>query len=151
VLFEPPRFFDALLRGRHAREAPDITARICGICPVAYQMSAVHALERLFGVSIDPAVRATMRVAIERERDAARLRITELNRSLDDIDGSVDAANTDDEHDPEGATVAYERAQVVSLLQEAQRRLDALADAAGRIDAGAYGVCERAPRVRATG
>ena len=50
VLFEPPRFFDALLRGRHAREAPDITARICGICPVAYQMSAVHALERLFGV-----------------------------------------------------------------------------------------------------
>lgn len=62
VLFEPPRFFDALLRGRHAREAPDITARICGICPVAYQMSAVHALERLFGVSIDPAVRALRRL-----------------------------------------------------------------------------------------
>ena len=62
VLFEPPRFFDALLRGRHAREAPDITARICGICPVAYQMSAVHALERLFDVSIDPAVRALRRL-----------------------------------------------------------------------------------------
>ena len=62
ALFEPPRFFDALLRGRHAREAPDITARICGICPVAYQMSAVHALERLFGVAIDPAVRALRRL-----------------------------------------------------------------------------------------
>ncbi len=62
ALFEPPRFFDALLRGRHAAEAPDLTARICGICPVAYQMSAVHALERLFGVAIDPAVRALRRL-----------------------------------------------------------------------------------------
>ena len=84
-----------------------------------------------------------MRVAIERERDAARVRITELSRSFDDIAGSVDTANTDDEHDPEGATLAFERAQVVSLLQEARRRLDALADAAGRIDAGTYGVCQR--------
>lgn len=62
ALFEPPRFFDAFLRGRHAREVPDITARICGICPVAYQMSAVHALERLFDVPIDPGVRALRRL-----------------------------------------------------------------------------------------
>ena len=40
-IFEPPRFFEAFLRGRVAPEVPDITARICGICPVAYQMSAV--------------------------------------------------------------------------------------------------------------
>ncbi|MCL5670418.1 MAG: Ni/Fe hydrogenase subunit alpha, partial [Acidobacteria bacterium] len=39
-IFEPPRFFEAFLRGRSFREAPDITARICGICPIAYQMSA---------------------------------------------------------------------------------------------------------------
>ena len=44
-IFEPPRFFEALLRGRSFLEAPDITARICGICPVAYQMSAVNAME----------------------------------------------------------------------------------------------------------
>ena len=44
-IFEPPRFFEALLRGRAFTEAPDITARICGICPVAYQMSATHAME----------------------------------------------------------------------------------------------------------
>ena len=44
-IFEPPRFFEAFLRGRSFQEVPDITARICGICPVAYQMSAVHALE----------------------------------------------------------------------------------------------------------
>jgi coenzyme F420-reducing hydrogenase alpha subunit len=52
-IFEPPRFFEAFLRGRHYSEAPDITARICGICPVAYQMSAVHAMEDAFGVKVD--------------------------------------------------------------------------------------------------
>ncbi len=41
-IYEPPRFFEAFLRGREVREVPDITARICGICPVAYQMSACH-------------------------------------------------------------------------------------------------------------
>jgi coenzyme F420-reducing hydrogenase alpha subunit len=46
-IFEPPRFFEALLRGRSFLETPDITARICGICPVAYQTSAVNALESL--------------------------------------------------------------------------------------------------------
>jgi len=52
-IYEPPRFFEAFLRGRHFSEAPDITARICGICPIAYQMSAVHAIERALGVRID--------------------------------------------------------------------------------------------------
>lgn len=61
-IFEPPRFFEAFLRGRRADEAPDITARICGICPVAYQMSAVHALERAFAVRIDPAIRLLRRL-----------------------------------------------------------------------------------------
>ncbi len=51
-IFEPPRFFEALLRGREMWEAPDITARICGICPVAYQMSAVGAMENALGVSV---------------------------------------------------------------------------------------------------
>ena len=51
-IFEPPRFFEAFLQGRHVNEVPDIVARICGICPVAYQMSAVHALEPIFGVEI---------------------------------------------------------------------------------------------------
>ena len=61
-IFEPPRFFEAFLRGRHFREVPDITARICGICPVAYQMSSCHALEKALGVAdqIDPGIR-TMR------------------------------------------------------------------------------------------
>ena len=52
-IYEPPRFFEAFLRGRAFTEAPDITARICGICPVAYQMSSVRAMEDACGVAID--------------------------------------------------------------------------------------------------
>jgi sulfhydrogenase subunit alpha len=52
-IYEPPRFFEALLRGRAFTEAPDITSRICGICPIAYQMSAVRAMEDACGIAID--------------------------------------------------------------------------------------------------
>jgi coenzyme F420-reducing hydrogenase alpha subunit len=51
-IFEPPRFFEAFLRGRAFTEVPDITARICGICPVAYQLSAVAAMEQICGVRL---------------------------------------------------------------------------------------------------
>ncbi len=51
-IFEPPRFFEAFLRGRRYTEPPDITARICGICPVAYQMSACLAIEDACGVTV---------------------------------------------------------------------------------------------------
>ena len=61
-IFEPPRFFEAFLRGRAYAEAPDITARICGICPVAYQMSAVHAMEDALGVAVDAPLRALRRL-----------------------------------------------------------------------------------------
>lgn len=61
-IFEPPRFFEAFLRGRMFSEAPDITARICGICPVAYQMSAVHAMENALGVSVEGQLRELRRL-----------------------------------------------------------------------------------------
>ena len=61
-IFEPPRFFEAFLRGRMYTEAPDITARICGICPVAYQMSAVHAMEQAYGISVRGALRELRRL-----------------------------------------------------------------------------------------
>ena len=61
-IFEPPRFFEAFLRGRRAAEVPDITARICGICPVAYQMSSSHALERAFGVTVGEPLRSLRRL-----------------------------------------------------------------------------------------
>ena len=61
-IFEAPRYFEALVVGRTPNEVIDIVARICGICPVAYQMSAVHAFEDLFGVEVDPQVRALRRL-----------------------------------------------------------------------------------------
>ena len=61
-IFEPPRLFEALLHGRHITEAPDITARICGICPIAYQMTSVHAIENALGVKIHPMVRLLRRL-----------------------------------------------------------------------------------------
>ncbi|MEI7556206.1 Ni/Fe hydrogenase subunit alpha [Candidatus Chlorohelix sp.] len=61
-IFEPPRFFEAFLKGRHYKEVPDMVSRICGICPVAHQMSSIHALEQILGVTIDPQVRALRRV-----------------------------------------------------------------------------------------
>ena len=61
-IYEPPRFFEALLRGRAGTEPPDITARICGICPVAYQTSACNALEALAGVQLEPELAALRRL-----------------------------------------------------------------------------------------
>lgn len=61
-IFEPPRFFEAFLRGRKYSEAPDITARICGICPIAYQMSAVNAVENAFGFKLDGQLRELRRL-----------------------------------------------------------------------------------------
>jgi sulfhydrogenase subunit alpha len=55
-IYEPPRFFEAFLRGRAYTEPPDITARICGICPVAYQMSACQAIEDACGVTVDGSI-----------------------------------------------------------------------------------------------
>ena len=61
-IYEPPRFFEAFLRGREIHEVPDITARICGICPVAYQMSACHALEKALGLTVTPEIRRLRRL-----------------------------------------------------------------------------------------
>jgi sulfhydrogenase subunit alpha len=61
-IVEPPRFFEAFLRGRGYDEVPDIASRICGICPIAYQMSAVHAMENALGVIVDGPLRDLRRL-----------------------------------------------------------------------------------------
>ena len=61
-IYEPPRFFEAFLRGRKYTEPPDITARVCGICPVAYQVSACNAIEDACGVTVDPQLVALRRL-----------------------------------------------------------------------------------------
>lgn len=61
-IYEPPRFFEGFLIERFLQEVPDITARICGICPVAYQMSSVYALENILGIQVSPQVRLLRRL-----------------------------------------------------------------------------------------
>jgi coenzyme F420-reducing hydrogenase alpha subunit len=61
-IFEAPRYFERIVVGRTPDEAIDIVARICGICPIAYQLTAVNAFESLFGVRVDPSVRALRRL-----------------------------------------------------------------------------------------
>jgi sulfhydrogenase subunit alpha len=61
-IFEPPRMFEKFLEGREYTEVPDMVARICGICPVAYQMSAVHAIESVFAADPGPWVRDLRRL-----------------------------------------------------------------------------------------
>lgn len=62
AIYEPPRLFERLLRGRALEEVPDITARICGICPVAYQITAVEALERALDISTSSEIQSLRRL-----------------------------------------------------------------------------------------
>lgn len=61
-IFEPPRFFEGFLRGRSQLEVPDITSRICGICPVAYLMSACNAIEDAHGIRVEGGLRDLRRL-----------------------------------------------------------------------------------------
>ena len=86
---------------------------------------------------------AEIRAALTRDRSSALARLATLERELSGLVEAADTANIDDEHDPEGATTAFERAQVISLLEQARRQLDALDAAEARLAAGSYGICER--------
>jgi len=105
--------------------------------------ASAGATPRLSVATVVPVSSHPTHLAVEQAREAARQRVAELDRSFADIAASVDTANTDDEHDPEGATLAFERAQVVSLLAAARERLDQLDGASARIESGTYGTCER--------
>lgn len=61
-IFEPPRYFEKFLEDRYYYDVPDTVARICGICPVAYQMSAVHAIESIFEITTTPWIRSMRRL-----------------------------------------------------------------------------------------
>jgi RNA polymerase-binding transcription factor DksA len=83
---------------------------------------------------------ASARVGDARERTVQRL--AELSAVFDAIVTSSAAANLDDEHDPEGATVGFERAQVSALLERARLQLAELDAASARLQHGNYGACE---------
>ena len=80
------------------------------------------------------------------ERDAALAQIEALTREFDEVVAASRSSNADDEHDPEGATIAFERQQVVALLDQARRRLDDVEAALARRETGRYGICESCGR-----
>ena len=83
---------------------------------------------------------------LEAERDAARRQIAALTREFDQVVDASRQSNADDEHDPEGATIAFERQQVVALLERARRRLADVDTAVRAVEAGTYGICETCGR-----
>ena len=76
------------------------------------------------------------------ERAAAQAQIEALTREFDEVVSASRASNADDEHDPEGATIGFERAQLSALLEQSRARLVELDRALERVAAGTYGVCE---------
>lgn len=76
-------------------------------------------------------------------RAATAARLAALDRSFADVVAAAEGANTDDEHDPEGTTIGYERAQVVALTERARHTLGEVDAALDRLERGTYGICER--------
>jgi RNA polymerase-binding protein DksA len=80
------------------------------------------------------------------ERAAALAQIAALTREFDEVVAASRSSNADDEHDPEGATIAFERQQVAALLEQARRRLADVEAAVRAVEAGTYGNCETCGR-----
>ncbi|THJ07398.1 TraR/DksA family transcriptional regulator [Nocardioides sp.] len=91
------------------------------------------------------------RELLEAERDRTLRRLASLTDDYDSVVAASRDTNADDEHDPEGATIAFERSQVGSLVRQARLHLAEVDAAAERLDAGTYGTCERCGEPIATG
>ncbi|MER7007532.1 TraR/DksA C4-type zinc finger protein [Dactylosporangium sp. NPDC000555] len=89
---------------------------------------------------------APARAELRRLRERAGDEVRALERDLRGVFEASRESNADDEHDPEGSTIAYERAQLTAVLDAARRRVADLDDALARLEAGSYGVCERCGR-----
>ncbi len=88
----------------------------------------------------------TARDRLAAERAGTLERLTGLEREFGGIVESARSDNADDEHDPEGATIAFERQHVAALLEQAREHLAAIDAALGRLDEGGYGICARCGR-----
>jgi DnaK suppressor protein len=86
---------------------------------------------------------ADVRELLTAERDRARQRVAALEREFAGLAEAASAGGTDDEHDPEGATLAFERQHSAALLEQAREQVAAVDAALARLEAGDYGVCER--------
>ena len=90
-----------------------------------------------------PSSRETIRTALEHERTQTAARLASLDRAFAELVAYSEGTPPDDEHDPEGATIGWERAQVSALREQAREQLRELGDAITRLELGSYGSCER--------
>jgi DnaK suppressor protein len=93
--------------------------------------------------ALSPSEGAALKDLLIAERASTTAQIEALTRDLGDIIDASTSVATDDEHDPEGATIAFERAQVAALLSRGRERLIDLDRALERLSEGTYGECER--------
>ena len=98
-----------------------------------------------------PEAQGGAREALEAERASTVRRLAGLEREFNSIVESSASANTDDEHDPEGATIAFERQHVAALLGQGRDRLVGIEAALRRVDDGSYGCCESCGQPIASG
>lgn len=84
-----------------------------------------------------------VRHQLQAEREATLARLAQLTRDFDGVVAASRDSNADDEHDPEGATIAFERSQTGALVTQARRHLTEIGEALDRVAAGTYGRCER--------
>jgi len=80
---------------------------------------------------------------LEEQRRQAIRRLASLTGDFHEVVAASRDSNADDEHDPEGATIAFERSQVTSLVQQVRKQLAEIEAAFGRLSAGTYGTCEQ--------
>ncbi|WP_285777462.1 TraR/DksA C4-type zinc finger protein [Microtetraspora sp. NBRC 13810] len=102
--------------------------------------------ERPRDTVLSPAGRAAMRELLDADRERTVARAAALRRDWDAVVQSAALVATDDEHDPEGSSTAFERAHIQALLDQARRHLADLDTALERLRDGTYGVCERCGR-----
>lgn len=86
------------------------------------------------------------RTLLDAERRETLARLATLTGDFDALVEASEGSNADDEHDPEGATIAFERSQVDALARQAREHLREINAALARLDAGDYGTCERCGR-----
>jgi RNA polymerase-binding transcription factor DksA len=94
-----------------------------------------HGLEGWIGGTFDP------RSALVDERRRSERLLADVERSMRDVSDARDGANVDDEHDPEGATLAWERGSLGAVRDDAVRRIAEVDAALARLDAGTWGIC----------
>ncbi len=117
-IYEPPRFFEAFLRGRSYTEPPDITSRVCGICPVAYQMSACRAVEDACGVTVDGQLAALRRLLYCGEWIESQTLHIHLLHAPDFLGGDsvIDLARTHRAHVERGLALKQAGNAIMELL-----------------------------------